>query len=380
MDDMSDDSGRAPTRRSLREQRRVSESADGGHDRGHVSGEVPAAQHGPRSSENTNELDRVARANRSRRAADVPFDMVPEREEHSDPGERSSLQRAREREALKVRRETSVQPKAAPVSTKHSGDEPAPLTRRQLRLQALAAARTAAPTEEPKAEVAPRDESSSQSGEDSVESQNSLSVEEALEARRQTVTDQPEEPEAETAVAEEHDDLEVLAKQRELAARAAIISRRVTERERLKRAHSTRTQEEQAGDPFTGAMDRLRREKAERDLANTGINAPETSGFHLQMPATGKGPAVVAPAPGTVHEEIAEKSDEPQTTAPVPDETGRDAARQPVSASSAQGLDPLDYRMGGVRRANIWVWAVLGVLLVGAAALTTGIILITTNG
>lgn len=380
MDDMSDDLGRAPTRRSLREQRRVSESADGGHDRGHVSGEDSAAQPEPRSSQDTNELDRVARANRSRRAADVPFDMVPEREEHGEPGERSSLQRARDREALKVRREASAQPKAAPGSTRPGGEEPAPLTRRQLRLQALAAARTAAPTEEPDAEVAPGDEPPSQSGEDSVEARDSLSVEQALEARRQTVADQPEESEAEPTVAEEHDDLEILAKQRELAARAAIISRRVAERERLKRTHSTRTQEEQAGDPFTGAMDRLRREKAERDLANTGINAPETSGFHLQMPATGKGPTVVAPTPGTDHEEIVQKPDELQPSASVSGETGRDAARQPVSASSALGLDPLDYRTGGVRRANIWAWAVLGVFLLGAAALTTGIILITTNG
>ncbi len=377
MDDMSDDLGRAPTRRSLREQRRVSESADGGH----VSGVDSAAQPELRSSQDTNELDRVARANRSRRAADVPFDMVPEREEHGEPGERSSLQRARDREALKVRREASAQPKAAPGSTRSGGEEPAPLTRRQLRLQALAAARTAAPTEEPDAEAAlPGDEPPSQSAEDSVEARDSLSVEKALEARRQTVADQPEEPEAEPAVAEEHDDLEILAKQRELAARAAIISRRVAERERLKRTHSTRTQEEQAGDPFTGAMDRLRREKAERDLANTGINAPETSGFHLQMPATGKRPTVVAPTPGTNHEEIVEKPDEPQSSASVSDETGRDAARQPVSASSALGLDPLDYRTGGVRRANIWAWAVLGVFLLGAAALTTGIILITTNG
>ncbi|MGP5726201.1 hypothetical protein ACTXOR_10490 [Arthrobacter rhombi] len=373
---MSDDLGRTPTRRSLREQRRVSESADGGRQRGQVPGEDPAAQPEPRSSGDTNELDRVTKANRSRRAANVPFDMVPEREEHSEPGERSSLQRARDREALKARREAAAQRTAAPASSQPSGDEPAPLTRRQLRLQALAAARTAAATEEPAAEVTPSAEPPSQTAEDPVEMQDSLSVEEALEARRQTVFEQPVEAGAE----EEHDDLEILAKQRELAARAAIISRRVAERERLKRAHSTRNQDEQAGDPFTGAMDRLRREKAERDLANTGINAPETSGFHLQIPATGKGPAVEASTPGAVSENVGAKPEEREPSAPVADETGRDAARQPVSARSAQGLDPLDYQSGGARRANIWAWTVLGVLLVGAAALTTGIILITTHG
>lgn len=378
MDNMSDDLGRTPTRRSLREQRRVSESADGGHDRGQVPGEDAAAQPEPRSSGDTNELDRVTKANRSRRAADVPFDMVPEREEQSEPGERSSLQRARDREALKARREAAAQPPAAPASSQPSGDEPAPLTRRQLRLQALAAARAAAATEEPAAEVTPSAEPPSQTVEDPVETQDSLSVEAALEARRQTVLEQPAKAGAE--VEEEHDDLEILAKQRELAARAAIISRRVAERERLKRVHSTRNQDEQAGDPFTGAMDRLRREKAERDLANTGINAPETSGFHLQIPATGKGPAVEAPTPGAVSENVGAKPEEREPSAPLSDETGRDAARQPVSARSAQGLDPLDYQTGGARRANIWAWTVLGVLLVGAAALTTGIILITTHG
>ncbi|MGP5229051.1 MULTISPECIES: hypothetical protein [Micrococcaceae] len=375
---MSDDLGRTPTRRSLREQRRVSESADGGHDRGQVLGEDAAAQPEPRSSGDTNELDRVTKANRSRRAADVPFDMVPEREEQSEPGERSSLQRARDREALKARREAAAQPPAAPASSQPSGDEPAPLTRRQLRLQALAAARAAAATEEPAAEVTPSAEPPSQTVQDPVETQDSLSVEAALEARRQTVFEQPVKAGAEAE--EEHDDLEILAKQRELAARAAIISRRVAERERLKRAHSTRNQDEQAGDPFTGAMDRLRREKAERDLANTGINAPETSGFHLQIPATGKGPAVEAPTPGAVSENVGAKPEERELSAPFSDEPGRDAARQPVSARSAQGLDPLDYQTGGARRANIWAWTVLGVLLVGAAALTTGIILITTHG
>lgn len=378
MDNMSDDLGRTPTRRSLREQRRVSESADGGHDRGQVLGEDAAAQPEPRSSGDTNELDRVTKANRSRRAADVPFDMVPEREEQSEPGERSSLQRARDREALKARREAAAQPPAAPASSQPSGDEPAPLTRRQLRLQALAAARAAAATEEPAAEVTPSAEPPSQTVQDPVETQDSLSVEAALEARRQTVFEQPVKAGAEAE--EEHDDLEILAKQRELAARAAIISRRVAERERLKRAHSTRNQDEQAGDPFTGAMDRLRREKAERDLANTGINAPETSGFHLQIPATGKGPAVEAPTPGAVSENVGAKPEERELSAPFSDEPGRDAARQPVSARSAQGLDPLDYQTGGARRANIWAWTVLGVLLVGAAALTTGIILITTHG
>lgn len=307
MDDMSDDLGRAPTRRSLREQRRSSESAVGGHDREHVTGEQPAAGDDPNASEDTNQLNRVASANRSRRAADVPFDMVPEREEGGEPGERSSLQRARDREALRARRDASAQPNTTSSSTTAPGDEPAPLTRRQLRLQALTAARTAAQEQDPGA--AGQESASQESGQE-ASSRDSLSVEEALEARRQKAVEQPDDEHSPAPEAEEQDDLEVLAQQRELAARAAIISRRVAERERLKRAHSTRAQDGVAADPFTGAMDRLRREQAERDLANTGINAPQTSGFHLEMPATGRTTRIADRDPEPVREPTVEQPGE----------------------------------------------------------------------
>lgn len=377
MDDMSKEVGRAPTRRSLREQRRSSESAAGGHDREHMSGRQPVTGEDPNASEDTNELNRVARANRSRRAADVPFDMVPEREEASDPGERSSLQRARDREALRARRDASAQRDTNSSGTHAPADEPAPVTRRQLRLQALAAARTAAQERDPAAaeEGAPPPES----GRDAP-GQDSLSVEEALEARRHRAAGQPGDEQLPAREGDEQDDLEVLAQQRELAARAAIISRRVAARERLKRAHSTRDQDGPAGDPFTGAMDRLRREEAERDLANTGINAPQTSGFHLELPGTGKTAGIADTVREPAREANVEAAGGQVAAGPATEKAQNEEPRQPISARTAQGLDPLDYRTAGVQRANIWAWAVLGVLLVGAAALVTGVVMITTNG
>jgi len=384
-DNMSDDLGRAPTRRSLREQRRVGEAADKARDRDPSTPDQPAADSETRSSDDTNQLERVAKANRSRRAADVPFDMVPER------GERSSLQRARDREALRARREAAnkeaAQRDATPADTERAADEAAPLTRRQLRLQALAAARAAG-----QAPSAPEDGDSTTgtavagAAETAEPSENatSLSVEEALEARRKTVAQQPriQKPAVDETDA---DDLEVIARQRELAARAAIISRRVAERERLQRSNSERAQ--RPADPFTGAMNRLRIEQAERDLANTGVNAPQTNGFRLEMPeqpkpaSKGKTATKTKPAGEQDRGAGAAVKPAPETASgQAMQDRATETGGQPVSARSAQGLEPLDYLTAGVRRVNAWTVAVIAALAVGAGALVTGIIMISTNG
>ena len=382
---MSDDLGRAPTRRSLREQRRAGEAADKARDRDPSTPDQPATDSETRSSDDTNQLERVAKANRSRRAADVPFDMVPER------GERSSLQRARDREALRARREAAnkeaAQRDAAPADTERTADEAAPLTRRQLRLQALAAARTAG-----QAPSAPEDSDSTtgtaaaaaaETAEPS-EDATSLSVEEALEARRKTIAGQPriQKP---TVDETDADDLEVIARQRELAARAAIISRRVAERERLQRSNSERAQ--RPADPFTGAMNRLRTEQAERDLANTGVNAPQTNGFRLELPEqpqpVSKGKTAGKTRPVGEQDRGAGTAEKPAPQAAsgqAMQDRGTETGGQPVSARSAQGLEPLDYLTAGVRRVNAWTVAVIAALAVGAGALVTGIIMISTNG
>jgi len=362
---MSDDLGRAPTRRSLREQRQAGEAADRARERDPATRDQLAPSADPDSSDDTNQLKRVSQANRSRRAADVPFDMVPERTE------RDSLQRARDREALRAQREAeaqraTAQGAGADLST---GDEPAPVTRRQLRLQALAAARaTAQPTS--------AETNAVQSGLDAdagirESSDEQLSVEEALEARRQTVDGQGENQQP---TVDDGDDLEVIARQRELAARAAVISRRVAERERLKQ--STTERKQQTADPFTGAMSRLRHEQAERDLANTGINAPQTSGFQLQMPVTTERPRSVSKNMDQEHDALP-PAVESETTAPA--ETEAQNSGEPISARSAQGLEPLDYLTAGVRRVNTWTLAVIAALVVGAGALVTAIVLISTH-
>ncbi|WP_417221009.1 hypothetical protein [Arthrobacter sp.] len=367
---MSDDLGRGPTRRSLREQRRAGEAADKARDLDPSAHEQSAPAAESNASDDTNQLDRVSKANRSRRAADVPFDMVPER------AERGSLQRARDREALRAQRAAEAQrASAAPVAPveRPAGEDPAPLTRRQLRLQALAAARAAqtAPATEDQDETAGtgRDEAAGQEA-----SGSQLSVEEALEARRQGVAAQPERQ----PTIDDGDDLEVVARQRELAARAAVISRRVAERERIRQ--STTERKQQTADPFTGAMNRLRHEQAERDLANTGINAPQTSGFQLEMPATVERPRVAS-------RPVSPEADSPTPAIGSPaGTTGWTSSRdpeaeggEPVSARSALGLDPLDYLTAGVRRVNTWTLAVVAALVVGAGALVTGIILISTK-
>lgn len=383
-DYMSDDLGRAPTRRSLREQRRAGEAADKARDRDPSTPDQPATDSETRSSGDTSQLERVAQANRSRRAADVPFDMVPER------GERSSLQRARDREALRARREAANRNAAprdatSPDAERTQGD-PAPLTRRQLRLQALAAARAGQEQSTPGT-----DSSAATAPPAPAENANSLSVEEALEARRKTVAEQPKNH-APTSAEADADDLEVIARQRELAARAAVISRRVAERERMQRSNSQRTQ--QSPDPFTGAMSRLRIEQAERDLANTGVNAPQTNGFRLEMPGQSKPaaqskpvaqakPASQAKPPGEQDRDAGAASTQASRQAVSGQATGSqgpETGGQPVSARSAQGLEPLDYLTAGVRRVNAWTVAVIAALAVGAGALVTGIVMISTNG
>lgn len=362
---MSDDLGRAPTRRSLREQRQAGEAADKARERDPATRDQPAPDADPDASDDTNQLKRVSQANRSRRAADVPFDMVPER------AERDSLQRARDREALRAQREAEAQRANAAqgvAADLSAGDEPAPVTRRQLRLQALAAARATAQPASAETGTAQSDLDADPGTGPSSDEQ--LSVEEALEARRQTVDGEAEDQ----STVDDGDDLEVIARQRELAARAAVISRRVAERERLKQ--STAERKQQTADPFTGAMNRLRHEQAERDLANTGINAPQTSGFQLQMPVTTERPRSAA---GNLDQDqdALPPAMESETAAPAEAETQSNGA--PISARSAQGLEPLDYLTAGVRRVNTWTLAVIAALVVGAGALVTAIVLISTH-
>lgn len=200
-----------------------------------------------------------------------------------------------------------------------------------------------------------------------------MSVEAALAARRRQSAADTDGVDAHGAVGTDETgllDLERLAAQREHAVRAAVIGQRVAERRRLEQSNADGIQRV-GSDPFTGAMKQLRDPQAEKDLANTGIRGPQTSGFRLEL------------APGTgAPSETAPRASSPGPREPPPAAAGRAdtplpaAGATPLRADKAQGLDPLDYLTAGVRRANRLALVVLGSLVLGGAALVTGLILI----
>lgn len=385
---------------------------------------------------------------RSRRAAAGEVDALSTRTE------RSSLQRARDRDALRTRRRLEAEVSELSVKTPAPAEDPAPLTRKQMRLQTLGAAKDAAKAAnsepEPRAAQIPAQQAKnaapSPEAKPAVDPAASatdaaaarLSVEEALALRRRSGGAVGIEP---LLLAPEEDlaevDLEVLAQQRELAARAAIISRRAAERLRLEEENTQRAGSRRS-DPFTGAMNHLRDEEIEKKLVNTGVSGPLTRGYNLAMtdqgtivdslknpaapaaktpasaPATPKPmtpaakapvvtpaqkPKAATPAPAPARDSTspaaspaaaaaparkgAEKS---ATAAPkavaVPDPGDAMAenvvtapAGPPVRAVRAQGLEPLDVQTAGMRRANNMYLMVIAALSVGGAALVAGLIM-----
>ena len=341
----------------------------------------------------------------SKAAASTPAAQKPEA-----LGERASLRRARDREALRERRrlQEEVGSLTSHVPTVEPADDPKPLTRRQLRLQALAdqnkGAAAAKPAKQPGAEGAP--------------DTTVMSVEDALAARRAHDPKSPVEP---ILLGEDDSeiDLEVLAHQREMAARAAIISRRAAERERLRVENSKQGKEEVASDPFTGAMGNIR--EVEERIAKTGISGPKTESVSLSLDAQGKiaskppvkpaakpapKPAAKAPAKPAPKPAAAKPAAKPEQKpaakpAPKPGPSAKPTpvAKAPVAAKpapasasenkvvelprieavDAQGLQPLDVQTHGVRRANNMLIAMIVALGVGGAALVAGLIMLLTN-
>lgn len=358
---------------------------------------------------------------RSRRAAAAEVDAVPERTE------RSTLQRARDREALRARRRLEQEVSSLSGKEQKPAEDPAPLTRKQMRLQALGALKESESAKAPSQASAPK-----QADEASSAEAAQMSVEEALALRRSSGAGSSSEPlllKPEEDLAEV--DLEVLAQQRELAARAAIISRRAAERLRLQE-ENTQREGARRSDPFTGAMNNLVADDVEKKMVNTGISGPLTRGYNIAMtdqgtlhggaqpatpaapttqasapaaprPATpgAKAPAVTpaktpkaatpaqAPAAGTKPSDAKEAAaaappkaplerkaaGTPDTADPHADDELSAAARPPVRAVRAQGLDPLDVQTAGMRRANNMYLMVIAALSVGGAALVAGLIM-----
>lgn len=375
---------------------------------------------------------------RSRRAASGAVDAMPER---------TSLQRARDREALRTRRRLEQEVSELSPKDPAPADDPAPLTRKQMRLQALGAAKDAgvspaAAQSAPDSKVAPAPAkpapakpAAAQPPADPEAPSPQMSVEEALALRRRSGGAAPSEP---LLIAPEEDlanvDLEVLAQQRELAARAAIISRRAAERLRMQEENTQRAGARRS-DPFTGAMNHLVEEDIEKKLVNTGISGPLTRGYNIAMtdqgtiveepqstaaPATKTPasaprapqpttPAAKAPAVTPAHKPKAATPAQasaggsnppaakqaaaaapvkapaapaagkavaaPQSRAPRAEDVGPSTSRPPVRAVRAQGLEPLDVQTAGMRRANNMYLMVIAALSVGGAALVAGLIM-----
>lgn len=324
-------------------------------------------------------------------------------------GERASLRRARDREALRERRrlEEEVGSLTSHVPTVEPADDPKPLTRRQLRLQALADQSKGAAAAKPVSGTKP----AKPSGAENTPDTTVMSVEEALAARRAHDPKSSVDP---VLLGEDDSeiDLEVLAHQREMAARAAIISRRAAERERLRIENSKQGKEDVASDPFTGAMGNIR--EVEERIAKTGVSGPKTESVSLSLDAQGniaskppvkpapkpeaKAPAKSAPKPAAAAKPAAKPVQKP-VAKPAPAVKPTPVAKAPVAAKpaaasapeskavelprieavNAQGLQPLDVQTHGVRRANNMLIAMIVALGVGGAALVAGLIMLLTN-
>lgn len=329
-------------------------------------------------------------------------------------GERASLRRARDREALRERRrlQEEVSQLTNHIPAVEPGDDPKPLTRRQLRLQALAEQQKAEKAGAAKPVPVKPKNSTSSKDEDSPET-TVMSVEEALAARRESAPAPPVDPNL--LRDDDNDiDLEVLAHQREMAARAAIISRRAAERERLRQQNAKAGQEAPASDPFTGAMGNI--SELEDKVSRSGVPSPKTESVSLDLDSTGRiapaeksadktgkkpeaKPAGNAPTKSAA-KEAAKPTPKPAAQKPAvkkatpaakpkPKEeeqatsaqaTSGDPVQMPrVEAVSAQGLQPLDAQTAGVRRANNMFLAMIAALAVGGIALVVGIIMMLNN-
>lgn len=319
------------------------------------------------------------------------------------------MRRARDREALRERRrlQDEVSELTTNVPTVEAAEEPKPLTRRQLRLQALAEQQKggtgSAETSKP---LALGGRAPAHPTEDATDT-TVMSVEEALAARRKHSPALAVDP---TLLGDDDNeiDLEVLAHQREMAARAAIISRRAAERERLRQENVKAGKEDTAHDPFTGAMGNIR--EFEDKVSRSGVSGPRTESVELNLESTSKvAPAKPAPVRAKQAKDVkpvskpapkpaAKPSPTPatgpkkdnsaakpvqRTTAPVKqadEEAVFDVVDLPrVGAVEAQGLQPLDAQTAGVRRANNMFLAMIAALAVGGIALVAGIIMMFSN-
>jgi hypothetical protein len=306
-----------------------------------------------------------ARERRSRRAADAPVD-APSRHPST---ERISQARARDREMLRNYRALAEQ----------QADRPSGIpTRRQLRLQQQAAREKAlevdgasAATEDVQPQGVAADE---------------MTVEQALAAREAIINQAQNQVAVMEAAAKEDPfsvDLEILAQQKALAERAAVLNTRAQKIQQL--TQENRQRKPLLNDPTTAHNLSIVSPVEFIRASPERADAPAPSTSHIPVVAAGNAqPVVTAPAVPS----------KPPSSALSPDSAGRshvlataeamvreqrgpgsDGAT-PIRARSAYGLEPLDAMTAGlarVQRMRIVQYSVVGL---GALALITGIMMI----
>lgn len=375
-----------------------------------------------------------------RRVADSPVDAPV-----SKPSERTSQARARDRETLRAYKALSEQ-EAKKASS-------APLTRRQLRQQQLEAERRAAGLSTSRLPIVPpaspgqggpdRDSTDASAGsptspvqhksgqDDSAGSApgtenplNDLSVEEALAARSALV----EQAKNQMAMldASEQDpktvDLEVLAEQKKLAERAAVLNQRAITKQRL--AEQNRQRTPQQNDPTSAhnlamvtPLEFVKVPGMDRPVMKppTTSHIPVITSTTQRVPRPAPGPASkLSPGPAPVppvREEAGEtavgssrnagqsaaagsrsnvlaraeaaartgpsrtastgRQLTPPDSVPGPMEEGG-----PISAHTAHGLEPLDSRTAGMGRATRQRLLQVLIFALGTIALMVGLIMI----
>ncbi|MDF9278449.1 hypothetical protein P4U43_11685 [Arthrobacter sp. EH-1B-1] len=322
-----------------------------------MPGHRPPAQSGKPAAVS---LEPAPRERRSRRAANAPVDAPSAVSAPST--ERLSQVRARDREMLRSYRALADQ----------QVDQPAGIpTRRQLRLQQQAAREKAlqaegTPLTSP-AEVSPSD----------VAHPDGMTVEQAL-AAREAIAHQAQNQVAVMEAAAKDDpfsvDLEILAQQKALAERAAVLNTRAQKIQQL--TQENRQRKPLLNDPTTAHNLSI---VSPVEFVRAPTEIPQGA-----EPSTSHIPVVTAPAVPSRPPSSALSPDSAgrsqvlaQAEAMVRDQRrpGSDGAT-PIRARSAHGLEPLDAMTAGLARVQRMRIAQYSVVGLGALALITGIMMI----
>ncbi len=367
---------------------------------------------------------------RRRRAPDSPVDAPV-----AKPGERESQARARDREALRAYKALSEQ------DTKK--DSSAPLTRRQLRQQQHEAERRAAglstsrlPIVPPASSATPAESAKADVGTDAgdrgqTESPpvaddplNDLSVEQAL-AARSALVEQAKNQMAMLDSSGQHDpetvDLEVLAEQRKLAERAAILNQRAMTKQRLSEQNSQ--EKPQQNDPtsahnlamvtplefvkvpgmdqplmkppttshipvVTSTTHRVPPAQVEPRVPARPLSGPQASGDAADGMDGTSAPGEDTDSSAAKRSRVLARAEAvartgPPEAAPAVRQVPRPAARPepteeggPISAHTAHGLEPLDSMTAGMGRGRRQRLLQVLMIAIGAIALLVGVIMI----